>query len=177
MNSRIRWYSLLFVFGFILGCAPVISSDLKGRVDSSVTFNEVFQNPDGYKGKVVLWGGKIIQVVPEDGKTLVEVLETPLNRRGKPEKASASGGRFFILVEDLMDFSKFKTGEKITVAGVIEGATQPDKMKALAGTAYRYPLVLSKEMHLWKEHKYPYSNVADYRETWEYHHYYGILNY
>jgi len=64
MMKKISFYILLFSFIFASGCAHVISKDLRAKTDSSLTFGEVFKNPNTYKGKIVVWGGEIIQAIP-----------------------------------------------------------------------------------------------------------------
>jgi len=178
-----RKVSQLFLFVFFLGLvsscahAPVISPDLRAKVDPSLTFTEVLQNSDAYKGKMVLWGGEILQVVPQDETTVVEVLQMPLDENNKPKKVSASQGKFFILFRQYMDFSPFEKGRKITAAGEILGTIQEEKFKYLGGITQPYPVVLSEEIHLWKKHYYPYSSVPNVRGTWGYREYEGILRY
>lgn len=158
MSSRIRIHFLVLLFILISGCAPVISPELRAKVDRSLTFTEVLQNPDAYKEKIVLWGGKIIQVLPQDGTTYVEVLQMPLGWRKKPEDAWASEGKFVILAKELIDLSRFRKGEKVTVVGEIQGAVKGDDIKSLGEMNYRYPVILSKQTHLWKG-LYPYSSL------------------
>jgi outer membrane lipoprotein len=128
------------------------------RVDSSLTSREVFQNPDAYEGKTVVWGGRIIQVLPQDDTTYVEILQMPLGWRKKPEEAYASEGKFLILIKKLLDLSDFDRGKKITVAGEILGSAQREKIESLSEKDYHYTVILSEEIHLWKDYLYPYSS-------------------
>jgi len=154
---------LLFLFSvLVLGCTPAISTKLMAKVDSSLTFGKVLQDPDAFKGKTVLWGGKVIQVLPQDGTTFVEVLQMPLGWREKPEEVYASEGKFLILFRKFLDFSRFDTGEKITVAGEIQGTAQEDGIKFLSEKGYRYPVILSEEIRLWKDYSYHYSSPEPY---------------
>src|SRR4030067_507319 len=89
----------LLLFVFVSSCAPVISPELRGKVDSTLTFEQVLQSPDMYKGKFVLWGGEI------------------------------------------------------------QGATLGEQIKSVSEKDYRYPLLLSKQIHLWKEYFSPYSSL------------------
>jgi outer membrane lipoprotein len=155
-----RLFGPLLSIILLSGCAPIISPKMMAKVDSSLTFKKVLQNVDAYRGKTVLWGGQIIQILPQDGTTLIEVLQRPLGWRGKPEEAYASEGKFLILITKFLDFSHFDKGKKITVAGEIQGTAQGGEIKSLGEKDYRYPIVLSEEIHLWKEHFYPYSGVA-----------------
>jgi len=178
MAKRILFYPFLFLFALILGCAPVISTGLKSRADASLSFKEVQENPEAYKGKTILWGGRIAQTLPqEDGSVLIEVLEWPLGFWNEPRQRVAFQGKFLLVVKEPLDFSTYESGKRVTIAGEIQGELRGGEIRGLSAPTYRYPVVLNKEMHVWKSHSYPYSSTPDYRTTWEYQHYYGILHY
>ena len=83
MSNRFHWFLLLFFSILLTGCAHVISKDLRASADPSLTFKQVHQNSNTYKGKFVVWGGEIIETVNQkDGTTLIEVFQRPLGRRG-----------------------------------------------------------------------------------------------
>jgi outer membrane lipoprotein len=167
MRNQIKLFLIIFLFGS--GCAPVISEDLRAKAEPSLTFREVLQNPNAYKGKIVIWGGEIIQIVPqEDGTTFVEVLQMSLGWRGRPKDISASEGKFLVFSKEFSDLYLFKKEKKITVAGEIWGEIQGDKIKNLSDIAYRYPLLLSRQVHLWEDFHYPFSNPQYYYNPWEY---------
>jgi len=166
----IHFYPFLILLCFVLGCAPVISTELKAGADTSITFREVQKNPGAYKDKIVLWGGEIIQILPqENGTTLIEVLEWPLGWWDKPRKTVDFHGKFLVLGKEPLDTSIYKRGNRITIAGEIQGEIEGSKIRELTDSTYRYPVVLGKEMHVWKTPSYPYSSVPAYRTTWEYH--------
>ena len=145
-------------------------------MDSSVSFKEVVQNPGAYEGKTVRWGGEIIDVLPqENGRNLIEVLEWPLGWREKPRRTVRYQGKFLVLFEEPLDPSLYRSGARITVAGEVQGSISGKEVKAVSDPAYHYPLLLSKEVHIWKHRPYPYSSVPDDRETWEYRQYGEIL--
>ncbi len=169
---------LLFLALLLSACAPVISHGTREGVDTSFTFKEVVQSPDQYEGKVVLWGGEIIQILPQDdGTTVIEVLQWPLGWRENPKRTVSFQGRFLVISKEPLDASRYKRGVEITVAGEIRGSAQGEKIKSVSDPTYRYPLLMSKEIQVWEHHLSPYSDVPDYRATWEYHHYEGILRY
>ncbi len=159
MLNRFYSYFLLILLILVSGCAHVISSELRTKVDSSLTFSQVLQNPNAYKGKIVIWGGEILQTLPQkDGTTLIEVLQWPLGWRGEPKRTVSFHGKFLVLVKEHLDPSLYQIRERITVAGEILGEIQRDKIEYLTGTAYRYPLLSSQQLHLWKDSYYPYSS-------------------
>ena len=56
MANRLQAFFLLILFLFLAGCVHVISKDLRVKADPSLTFREVFQNPNAYQGKTGIWG-------------------------------------------------------------------------------------------------------------------------
>ena len=79
MGAKTWWLSLMVLF--LTGCAPVLSQEVLRDVDKDVPFQAVLHNPDNFKGKTILVGGKIIETTPLQGKTRVTVLQYPLGFR------------------------------------------------------------------------------------------------
>jgi outer membrane lipoprotein len=131
-----------------------VSKNLREQADTTLTFQQAFRNPNEYKGKIVIWGGDVIQTINQkDGTTLIEVFQRPLNWREEPKETVASEGRFLVLAEKYLDPYLFRRGKKITVAGEILG----EKIRPLGEMDYRYPLVSSRQIHLWDYYYYyPY---------------------
>ena len=179
MENGVITYLLPF-FIFVSGYAHVISKDLRANVDPSLSFGEVLQNPEAYKGKIILWGGEIIQALPQkDGATLIEVLDWPLDWKGKPKKTVTFQRNILVLVNDYLDINLYQRGKRITVAGEIQGVVQGEKASSLTDGAYRYPLFLSKEIRRWKDY-FQYSTPYDPRRddpSYDPHRGAGILRY
>jgi len=164
MKIWIRWVLILLVF-LLSGCAHVISKELRIQSDPSLGFSQVRQNPNAFKGKMVIWGGEIIETVNQrDATTQIEVFQKPLGWRGEPRQTASSEGRFLILVNQYLDPYLYRTGRNITVMGeVLEG-----KIKTLGEMDYRYPLLSGRQIHLWQEYAYaPYP--YDYYDPWWYY--------
>ena len=153
MKKSYRFPSGAFylVFGLFLmilfsGCTP-ISKELRAQADRTLSFQQVIQNPETYKGKIVIWGGEIIETTNQkDGTTLIVILQRPLDWMQEP-KIQRSEGRFIILVEGYVDPYVFRRGKRITVAGEILGK----KLMRLGELEYPYPLLRSKQIYLWGE--------------------------
>ena len=155
-------FLLLFLAVLLSGCVHVISKDLREAADPSVTFREILKNPNAYKGKSVVWGGEIIETTnKQDGTTLIEVFQRSLNWREEP--IGSSEGRFLVRVDSYLDPYVYSQGRKITVAGEILG----EDVRPLGEMDYWYPLVFSKQLHLW-EYYYPYSYYSPgwYYDPW-----------
>jgi outer membrane lipoprotein len=176
MKLLLKSLILLFFLVFLSGCAHVISQDLRDRADPALTFREVSNNPDFFRGKYVVWGGEIIQAINQkDGTTLIEVFQRPLGWRGEPKETTASEGRFLVSFEKYLDPYIFRRGREITVAGEILG----EKMRPLGEMDYRYPLILGREIYLWEEdYYYPYPYYYSPYPWWGYPYWwrFGIIH-
>ena len=159
-----KFFLLFLLILFLPGCASVVSKNLRDQADQTLTFQQVFQNPNGYKGKVVIWGGEIIETVNrKDGTTSLEIFQRPLGWRDEPRETLDSGGRFIALVEKYLDSYLFRKGAKITVAGEVSG----EEVRPVGQLDYRYPVVSGKQVYLWQDYAYlpalapPYSYYYD----------------
>ena len=166
VRNQFLWLLLLSIFVFLPGCAHVISKDVRAEVDPTLSFRQVLQDPNRFKGKTVLWGGEIVQTTNQkDGSTLIEILERRLDQRGDPDGTSPSEGRFLVLSEKYMDSYIYRRGRRITVAGDILG----EKTKLLGEMDYRYPLISIKQIYLWPVYDYvpsPYYPYYYYDPWW-----------
>lgn len=128
------------------GCAHVISDELRAGTDKDISLNELFRQPESYKGQTVILGGTIASLLNTEEGTYIEVVEKQLDYRGRPEDTDRSLGRFLILYEGYIDPAIYIRSRKVTVAGEVLGK----KIRPLGEMNYRYPLIKSKELHLIK---------------------------
>jgi outer membrane lipoprotein len=149
MKTRFAWFlAVVFVTAIGVGCAHVVSDEIRKQVDEGITFRQVSYNPDAYVGKIVVWGGAIIKTTNQkDDGTLVEVLQKPLDSEGRPEDVDRSEGRFLAFNKGFMDDAVFAKGRKITVAGEVVGS----RKMPLGEIEYTYPLIATREVHLWPD--------------------------
>ena len=152
-------YLNLFLSSMILfllsGCVYVISQEVRREVTRDLSLREVIKDPNIYEGKVVLWGGVIIDSKNLKEGTRVTVLQKDLNRWGRPRESDRSQGRFIVLYLGYLDTAIYRRDREITVAGEIIG----QKVLPLDQIEYTYPLLSPREIHLWREVKkteYPY---------------------
>ena len=114
MKSRFRWFLLLSFILLFSGCAHVISKDLRTKSDPTLTLSQVRKNPNAYKGKMVVWGGEIIETVNQrDGTTQIEVFQKPLGWRGEPKDTVASEGRFLVIADKDLDPYIYRGGKRL----------------------------------------------------------------
>jgi outer membrane lipoprotein len=136
---------LLIIILFIMnGCAHVVSQGMREQVDKEITPAALFKTPEQYTGKTVLLGGTIISAKNTDQGTYVEVLQKPLDYRGRPEDTDISYGRFIIYHQEYLDTAIYSTGKDITAAGTLLGTM----LRPLGEIQYPYLLIMAKEIHL-----------------------------
>jgi outer membrane lipoprotein len=135
---------------FLNGCAHVISQELREKADRKVTPEILFHDPAAYKGKLVILGGNIVGARNTEEGTYVEVLQKPLDYRGRPQETDISCGRFIIFHEKYLDAAIYSSGKEITAAGTVVGIT----VRPLDEIQYPYLLIKAHELHLFDPRDY-----------------------
>jgi outer membrane lipoprotein len=158
------WLPLILMgMGLMLSCAP-LSKEILLQVDPALTFGDVQKNPDAYAGKIVLWGGVIVETNNRQQETLIQVRQTELDYQKRPTSLDRSLGRFLIRQPGFLDPIIYSEGREITVAGEVAG----QEFLPLGNRRYTYPVIAAKEIYLWERHP-PYS---PYYPPWYYDPYY-----
>ncbi len=143
--------TLLFAAALMLsaaGCARPFPSRITDQVDRRITYADLSKDPEGYKGKWVMFGGVIAGSRTEkDGRTYLEVVQKPVDREGRPYyRTDESGGRFMAVSNEFMDPAIYRRGRMITVVGEVVGQS----IKPLDQLTYRYPVLAVQALHLWE---------------------------
>ncbi len=137
-------FFLLLLITFLSGCAHVISGELREKASGEPPPSVLLKDPDTYKGRIVILGGVIVNSMNTKEGTYIEVLQKPLDSRGRPEDTDVSHGRFIIFHEGYLDTAVYSQGRTITVAGEVIGK----KIHPLGEIQYPYLLVKDEEIHL-----------------------------
>ena len=127
------------------GCATVISQGALDKADQTLSFEQILENPQAHKGRIVLLGGDIIETQILSGRTLITVLQRPLGFNKKPRDDDVSKGRFIVYTLDFLDPAIYRRGRKITVVGTVKGR----ELRLLSEIEYSYPVIEKKELYLW----------------------------
>ncbi len=141
MKRLLLVFSLTF---FTLGCAHIVSQDLRDRAVKELPTASLFKEPKAHKGKIVILGGSIVSSLNTQEGTYIEVVEKPLDYRGRPRYTDQSHGRFLVFYEGFLDTAIYSEGRNITVAGEVMG----EKVRPLGEINYHYLLIKSRELHL-----------------------------
>jgi outer membrane lipoprotein len=148
----IRSLLIIAVAGVCLsGCAHVLSREVLQEVNTEITFAELRKAPAAYEGEMVLLGGVIVKAVNREDGTLLEVYQTEINSMGRPINLDISGGRFLAHYKGLLESEIYHKGRKVTLAGIVQG----EQAMRLGQIDYRYPLLIIKDIYLWRKEK-PY---------------------
>ena len=136
--------AISFIILLITGCTHVVSKETRDMSGKGIQIPLLFNDPDAYKGDTVILGGDIVisQNTPEG--TYIEVVQKPLDYRGRPVQTDRSQGRFLVLHEGFLDNTIYSRGRYVTVAGVVQGR----KVRPLGDTDYSYLFIKSREIHL-----------------------------
>lgn len=160
---RLPWFLAILLLS---GCAYVISREVRREVTKDLQLREVIKGPDAYRGKIVLWGGVIIESKNVKEGTRIIVLQKDLGTWGRPKETDKSQGRFIVLYPGYLDTAIYQKDREITVAGEIIG----QRIMPIDQIEYVYPILSPREIHLWKElrkaeyqyYPYPYPWWWDY---------------
>ncbi|MFH0976124.1 MAG: Slp family lipoprotein [Spirochaetota bacterium] len=162
MQNLLKYSFIIIIFAFPFGCATVISQEIKSRTNPSLSFLDIARDAGSHKGRTVVWGGEIIECVnKQDGTSLLEVYQKPLDLNDAPDLSSESEGRFLIKSDKFLDPYAYRKGRKITVGGEILG----EEIRQIGEVGYRYPVVLSKEIYLWRD-TYFYDTPYPFYDPW-----------
>lgn len=141
-------YALLLIV--LSGCNQyqVIPDHLAKQVNEKLSYEQIKDSPETYRGQIVVWGGEVLSSVREGDRTKIEVLQMPLNKNQIPESSKASSqGRFLALDsrQEIIDPEIFEKGSKVTVIGEIEGksSTSSDLVSSES------PVLVIRDMTLW----------------------------
>jgi outer membrane lipoprotein len=148
MEVSMRRFAL-WVLALLLsctGCTHVLSENARRMADTSITFGDIRQNPEGYVGKMVILGGSIAGVKNSKEGSRMEIVQFDLDSIYFPG-GGRSAGRFLAEAQQFLDPMVYKRGRAVTVFGELKGK----KTLPLDETDYTYPVLQAREIYLWPE--------------------------
>jgi len=147
MLMQIRQFLVVGLLAVTAGCATsVIPESLEPQIDQTVTFSQVLEAPDSYRGKVVVWAGEVLKAKALKGGTQLEVLQLPLDDEQEPmTDRMESKGRFLALQKEFLDPATIADGTRVTIVGEVTGAA----VEKMDEADYRFPTLEVKHLHRW----------------------------
>jgi len=132
--------ALLFI---ISGCAHYISAPSRALIDHAVSFRQLQENPDAYRGKIVMLGGNVARFERGPEGTRLEVVERRLDSRDLPDESLPSDGRFLATTRESLDPVSYAPGALVVMVGKVVG----QKKEGGPGAAASYPVIAVTEIH------------------------------
>jgi len=131
----------------LAGCSTT-QKTTKAQVSyEKIPFSQILASPDTYKGRTVRLGGVIIGTENREEETILEILEKPLSRQGRPKSGDVSGGRFMVVFGGFLDEAIYRPDRNVTIIGEIIGI----KTAAIGELDYHYPLLSGRDIRLWED--------------------------
>lgn len=133
-----------------MGCvAYPMSKQVRKQAESTqnISFQAMLANSDAYKGRMVIWGGRILKTVNETNGGFVYVLQAPLDNQEWPISTRFSQGRFMAWSSAFLDPEVYRKGAKVTIAGLLSGK----EVRNVDGNIYAYPAVELRETYFWSQ--------------------------
>jgi len=137
-------------------CSPAIPERYLARLPRSAPYPAVKGTPEPYLGAFAVWGGTIGAVRNSPEGTYIEIIESPLDGKGRPASMEKTRGRFLALIPRFAEPELYVEGKEITVAGTVRGMEK----RPLGEILYAYPVLLSEYDHLWKAQEKPDVHVG-----------------
>ncbi len=145
---------------------PVLNKSYLIEGDRTVSFAALRENPDLYKGKLLIFGGVIVRTRLLEAGSQIEAMHIPVDRSGYFEDSGQSEGRFLAFLpknEAMLDPAVFRRGRRITLAAEFIGTSNGkiDEME------YTYPEFRIRQIYLWPRERYYYAPPY-YYDPWFY---------
>jgi len=134
---------------FLQGCSYAISPGMADKADKTVTFEKLQDDPEAFKGKLIILGGTITQITAVNQGMLIEVDQKQLDYWGKPVRTSHIGGRFIAFHPGYLNAMIYGQGVEITIAGEVLGLTSP----MIGDRQSQYPIIHVKELKRWEQER------------------------
>lgn len=145
---RLAFLTCLATTTSLMGCvgADVIPAPLRQQLDRTLTFSQIKESPDSYRGRLVVLGGEVLSAKRLKAGTRLEVLQLPLDSASEPgADRTASEGRFLAMQQDFLDPATLPEGTRVTIVGELTGVTA----LPLDEVEYLYPTLEIKHLKVW----------------------------
>ena len=157
---------LVFLFclaSLCAGCSTPYKSTLPPalaeHIESSLTFPQIKESPDNFKGKLVILGGQVLVAKRLKNATQLTILQLPLIDEQEPTtELTQSQGRFIAEQQDFLDPATVPQGTRITLVGELSGSVT----QSLDETVYTYPTLIIKHFKVWPAYQSDYERYGPY---------------
>ncbi len=145
LRLKPRWMLAALVAVSLTGCVTV-PDEIKGTSPTpQMDLVRVMNAPQLYVGQEARFGGRVINIINQQGKTRLEIATLPLDAGARPILNSPSLGRIYADANGFLEPSDYR-GQLVTVVGPITGTAQGK----VGGTTYTYMTMNANEWKRWR---------------------------
>jgi outer membrane lipoprotein len=144
------------------GCVTsgLVPTDMEAQITRDIPFESIKAEPEKFKGRVVVLGGKVLSAKRLKEGTQIEVLQLPLDKADAPIMTLVeSKGRFLAYQEGFLDPATLPAGTAVSMIAEVTGA----RTLPLDEVEYTYPTMKIRMLKIWPEDRYI--------QVWPYRHY------
>jgi outer membrane lipoprotein len=137
------------------GCvsSQLVAPEMEPRVARGIPFESLKAEPEKFKGRLVVLGGKVLSAKRLKEGTQIEILQLPLDAADAPIMDLAdSQGRFLAYQVEFLDPAKLPAGTRVSMIAELTGA----KTLPLDEVEYTYPTFKVGTIKIWPEYYYYY---------------------
>jgi outer membrane lipoprotein len=157
---------LIFLFclgALFAGCSTpyqnTLPPALAEHIEHSLTFPQIKESPDSFKGKLVILGGQVLEAKRLKDSTQLTILQLPLMNEQEPTtELTQSQGRFIAEQQEFLDPATVPSGSRITLVGEVSGSVP----QSLDETIYTYPTLIIKHFKVWPAYPSDYNRYGPY---------------
>lgn len=135
------------------GCitSELVTKEMESQIARDIPFEALKAEPDKFKGRVLVMGGKVLAAKRLKEGTQIEVLQLPLDGADAPiMNLPQSKGRFLAYQETFLDPATIPEGTAVSMIAEVTGhKTQP-----LDEVDYTYPTLKIRTLKVWPEQRY-----------------------
>ncbi|MEK6694211.1 MAG: Slp family lipoprotein [Nitrospirota bacterium] len=135
------------------GCitSELVTKEMESQVARDIPFEALKAEPDKFKGRVVVLGGKVLAAKRLKEGTQIEVLQLPLDGADAPiMNLPQSKGRFLAYQEAFLDPATIPEGTAVSMIVEVTGA----RTLPLDEVDYTYTTLKIRTLKIWPEQRY-----------------------
>lgn len=158
MNAG-KYIAPVLALAMLSGCAATnpIAKTFRDQA-KPLTAAQVVTSPQKVQGSMVVWGGRVVEVVNNGTNgVLIYLIKLQLAKNGKPMIFGTEDGPFIALDREYVDPAAFHYGRLITVAGQISGV----RSEMAENTSDNSPVLAVRQAYAWPVIQGEYDSVSD----------------
>ena len=131
--------------------SELVTQEMEPQIARDIPFESLKAEPDKFKGRLVVLGGKVLAARRLKEGTQIEVLQLPLDGADAPIMTlPQSKGRFLAYQEAFLDPATLPAGTAVSMIAEVTGS----RTQALDEVDYTYATLKIRTLKVWPETRY-----------------------